>query len=67
VGRLLADENYFRRQADKALNVMHISSHSTNHPKLVRFFREFFGYASATKVFKDIPRSGGGRGWKARR
>lgn len=59
VRRLLADEAYFRGQVDKALNGMHIHSHVTGHPKLVRFFREFFGYPAATKVFKDVPRSGG--------
>lgn len=59
VQRLLADENYFRGQVDKSLNGKHINSHVTNHPKLVRFFREFFGYTGATKVFKDVPRSGG--------
>ena len=59
VRRLLADENYFRGQVDKSLNGNHINSHVTGHPKLVRFFREFFGYTGATKVFKDIPRSGG--------
>ena len=59
VRRLLADENYFRGQVDKSLNGKHINSHVTGHPKLVRFFREFFGYPGATKVFKDIPRSGG--------
>lgn len=59
VRRLLADEQRCRGQVDKALNGMHINSHSTSHPKLVRFFREFFGYPNATKVFKDIARSGG--------
>lgn len=59
VRRLLADENHFRGQVDRALNGMHINSHVTSHPKLVRFFREFFGYPGATKVFKDVPRSGG--------
>jgi cytochrome c553 len=59
VRRLLADQNYFRGQVDQALNGMHIKSHETAHPKLVRFFREFFGYPAATKVFKDVPRSGG--------
>jgi mono/diheme cytochrome c family protein len=59
VRRLLADQNYLRGQVDKSLNGMHINSHVTAHPKLVRFFREFFGYPAATKVFKDVPRSGG--------
>ena len=59
VRRLLADQNRFRGQVDKSLSGTNISSHVTSHPKLVRFFREFFGYPGATKVFKDIPRSGG--------
>jgi mono/diheme cytochrome c family protein len=59
VRRLLADKDYFRGPVDKSLSGMHIHSHVTGHPRLVRFFREFFGYPGATKVFKDIPRSGG--------
>ncbi len=57
--RLLADTSYFLGQVDPSLNGMHIQSHSATHPRLVRFFREFFGYPGASKVFKDIPRSGG--------
>ena len=59
VGRLLADERYYRGQIDPSLNGKHYRSNVTSHPKLVRFFREFFGYPGATKVFKDPPRSGG--------
>lgn len=59
VTRLLADENYYRGPVDPALSGGHIQSHVTSHPKLVRFFREFFGYPGALKVFKDGPRSGG--------
>ncbi|VTU00016.1 signal peptide protein : Uncharacterized protein OS=Pirellula staleyi (strain ATCC 27377 / DSM 6068 / ICPB 4128) GN=Psta_3062 PE=4 SV=1: PSD5: PSD4: PSCyt3 [Gemmataceae bacterium] len=59
VRRILADTTSFRGQVDRSLNGMHINSHATAHPKLVRFFREFFGYPGATKVFKDVPRSGG--------
>ena len=59
VRRLLADETYFRGQVDKTLNGKHINSHATSHPRLVRFFREFFGYPGAAKVFKDTQRSGG--------
>jgi len=59
VVRLLADENYFRGQVDRSLNGKHINSHVASHPRLVRFFREFFGYPAAAKVFKDVPRSGG--------
>jgi len=59
VRRLLADENYYRGQVDPALNGMHYQSNVTSHPRTVRFFREFFGYPNAVKVFKDPPRIGG--------
>lgn len=59
VRRLLADERYYRGQIDPSLNGKHYRSNVTSHPKVVRFFREFFGYPAATKVFKDPPRSGG--------
>ncbi len=55
VVRLLADENYFKGQIDPAIN----NSDVVSHPKVVRFFREFFGYPNAVKVFKDKNRSGG--------
>ncbi len=53
--RLLADHNYYRGQIDPAIN----DSTVTSHPKIIRFFREFFGYPNALKVFKDKNRSGG--------
>ena len=59
VTRLLADPNHFRGEVDPALSGMHIHSHVTSHPRIIRFFREFFGYPGALKVFKDTPRSGG--------
>jgi cytochrome c553 len=59
VRRLLADEKYFRGPVDPVLNSRDIQSHITSHPKLIRFFREFFGYPGALKVFKDKHRSGG--------
>lgn len=59
VQRLLRDKNYYRGQVDPSLNGLHIQSHVTSHPKIARFFREFFGYTGALKVFKDPPRSGG--------
>jgi len=59
VRRLLADQRYYRGQIDPSLNGKHYKSNVTSHPKVVRFFREFFGYPAATKVFKDPPRSGG--------
>ncbi|MDB4647309.1 DUF1588 domain-containing protein, partial [Akkermansiaceae bacterium] len=36
-----------------------LNSHKVSHPKINRFFREFFGYPNMTKVFKDTKRSGG--------
>ena len=59
VRRLLADDFVYRGQVDNSLDGKHFRSNETSHPKLVRFFREFFGYPAATKVFKDPPRSGG--------
>lgn len=59
VVRLLDDQNYYRGPIDPSLSGNHIHSHVTSHPKLVRFFREFFGYPGALKVFKDSARSGG--------
>lgn len=57
--RLLEDDTWYRGQIDPSLNGKHFRSNETSHPRLVRFFREFFGYPAATKVFKDPPRSGG--------
>lgn len=59
VRRLLDDADHYRGQIDPSLNGKHFRSNETSHPKVVRFFREFFGYPAATKVFKDPPRSGG--------
>jgi len=59
IERLLANPNFYRGQIDPSLNGKHFKSNVTSHPKVVRFFREFFGYPAATKVFKDPPRSGG--------
>jgi hypothetical protein len=70
VQRLLNDDNYYRGQIDSSLNGKHYRSNETSHPRIVRFFREFFGYPGCLKVFKDSPRSGGyyrnpGRGSQA--
>lgn len=59
VKRLLDDENVFRGPVDPTLSGKNMKSHISSHPKIVRFFREFFGYPSATKVFKDLKRSNG--------
>lgn len=53
--RLLADQAYYRGPIDKTIN----DTASTSHPRIIRFFRDFFGYPNAVKVFKDKPRSGG--------
>lgn len=70
VERLLREETWFRGQIDSSLNGKHYRSNETSHPRIVRFFREFFGYPGALKVFKDAPRSEGyyrnpGRGSQA--
>jgi hypothetical protein len=70
VERLLNDDVYYRGQIDSSLNGKHYRSNETSHPRILRFFREFFGYPGSLKVFKDTPRSGGhyrnpGRGSQA--
>ncbi|MFK7790882.1 MAG: DUF1588 domain-containing protein [Phycisphaeraceae bacterium] len=57
VRRLLADDKYYQGQVDSLLDGKHYKSNTTSHPKIVRFFREFFGYTGATKIFKDSKRS----------
>jgi Protein of unknown function (DUF1588)/Protein of unknown function (DUF1592)/Protein of unknown function (DUF1585)/Planctomycete cytochrome C len=53
--RLLADKKYYQGPIDPTIN----DTASTAHPRIIRFFRDFFGYPNAVKVFKDKPRSGG--------
>ena len=70
VTRLLNDDTYYRGQIDSSLNGKHYRSNETSHPRILRFFREFFGYPGSLKVFKDFSRSGGyyrnpGRGSQA--
>ena len=57
--RLLKDEKSFLGEGDPGLNGLHMRSHKVTHPKINRFFREFFGYPNSMKVFKDTARSGG--------
>jgi hypothetical protein len=59
VQRLLSDQAYYAGPVDPAISGKNMRSHETSHPKLVRFFREFFGYPAAASVFKDIERSDG--------
>lgn len=57
--RILKDEKSFLAEGDPGLNGLHLRSHKVTHPRISRFFREFFGYPNSTKVFKDTARSGG--------
>jgi hypothetical protein len=59
VTRLLADKNYYKGLIDSNVGGKNLRSHTSTHPKINRFFREFFGYAFMGKVFKDNERSGG--------
>jgi cytochrome c553 len=54
--RLLADKAYFAAPVDKSLGFF--APTTAPHPRLIRFFREFFGYSTAHKIFKDTPRAG---------
>ncbi|MDG2126295.1 MAG: DUF1588 domain-containing protein [Verrucomicrobiales bacterium] len=70
ITRLLDDGTYYAGQVDRTLDGKHYKSNITTHPKIVRFFREFFAYPGSLKVFKDNKRSGGkynnpGRGTQA--
>ncbi len=57
--RLLDDKTYYAGEIDPALSGKNMRAHVTSHPRIVRFFRDFFGYPMATKVFKDPERGAG--------
>jgi mono/diheme cytochrome c family protein len=57
--RLLDDKTYYRGEVDPSLSGKNMQAHVASHPRIVRFFRDFFGYPMATKVFKDPERGGG--------
>ena len=60
VKRRLADVTSFKGPVDPGYRIEHNEAYiSTPHPKLVRFFREFFGYPLSLRVFKDVERSDG--------
>lgn len=61
VVRLLDDPDYFRGPIDSSLNGnrQNMRSRIMSHPRLGVFFRDFFGYPAALKVFKDLKRSSG--------
>ena len=57
--RLLEDRTYYQDKVDPTLDGKNMKGHVTSHPRLVRFFRDFFGYPMATRVFKDPERTAG--------
>ncbi len=58
--RLLDDQSYYRGAIGQSWGSRDkIPPRVTSHPRIVRFFREFFGYPGALKVFKDLKRSSG--------
>ncbi len=59
VNRLFEDKEYYKGKIDASLEGKHVRSLVMSHPKLARFFRDFFGYPAALRVFKDSPRSDG--------
>jgi hypothetical protein len=59
VTRLLADQTYYEGDVDPTLNCGKYNSIRSAHPRIMRFFRDFFGYPGALKVFKDSKRSNG--------
>jgi len=59
VSRLLEDQNYYKDKIDPSIEGKQTRSLVVTHPRLIHFFRDFFGYPKALRVFKDSPRSGG--------
>ncbi len=59
VVRILKDQSSFAGPGAPEVSGKGLNSHKVTHPKVNRFFREFFGYPNMTKVFKDAKRSGG--------
>jgi len=57
VARLLGDTSYYAGRVDPG--IAGVQAWTTSHPRVNRFFRDFFGYPMAVKVFKDTERSGG--------
>ncbi len=56
--RLLDDKTYYVDEIDPSLRGRAPEFQLASHPRMIRFFREFFGYPKAVKVFKDGERSG---------
>ena len=53
--RLLDDKTYFAAELDPNMGGKVVRT-VVSHPRINRFFREFFGYPMATRVFKDPER-----------
>ena len=53
--RLLDDKTYFADEIDPSMGGKVVRT-VVSHPRINRFFREFFGYPMATRVFKDPER-----------
>ena len=53
--RLLGDKTYFAAEIDPSMGGKVVRT-IVSHPRINRFFREFFGYPMATRVFKDPER-----------
>ncbi len=53
VTRLLADKKYYKGKIDPTIEGKQTRSLVVSHPRLIHFFRDFFGYTNALRVFKD--------------
>lgn len=59
VTRMLDDKTSYFAEVSPTVSSGYVKPHEVTHPKIVRFFREFFGYPNSMKLFKDMARSGG--------
>ncbi|MCH1440681.1 MAG: DUF1592 domain-containing protein, partial [Rubripirellula sp.] len=59
VTRMLDDTTSYFAEVSPTVSSGYVKPHKVTHPKIVRFFREFFGYPNSMKLFKDMARSGG--------
>ena len=56
--RLLEDKTYYAGEIDPNMGGKVVRT-VVSHPRIDRFFRDFFGYPMAMKIFKDPERAGG--------
>lgn len=56
--RLLEDKTYYSDEIDPNMGGKVVRT-VVSHPRINRFFRDFFGYPMAMKIFKDPERAGG--------